>query len=266
MSENYDRAAKEFLELASHQRLAILFGMLQEPTKISTISKQLDATIQEVSRNFGRLSKTGLITKDSDGRYHLSAFGKAVCTQIPSIVFLSQNKKYFEKHDFGGLPSKFIQRVGALEESKYIKGFVKVQEKLEEIHQNANQYVHSIITEEPTELIELAIKKAKQGVLLQNILSESTILSKERKNILEKNGYRSLIQKGQIQRKMKKDINVLVVLNEKEGCVIFPTVEGESDMSQMIYGNSPKFHEWCLDYFRYVWHISDDYIESKLKE
>ena len=65
---------------------------------------------------------------------------------------------------------------------------------------------------------------------------------------------------------MKKDVKIVVVLNEKEACVMFPTIDGEADMSEMFYSNDTLFHEWCLDYFRYCWYGSDVFQESKLKE
>ena len=65
---------------------------------------------------------------------------------------------------------------------------------------------------------------------------------------------------------MKDKVLTVVVLNEKEACVLFPNKQGEADMSEMFYGNDPMFHEWCLDYFRYCWYGSDIFEESKLKE
>jgi len=61
-------------------------------------------------------------------------------------------------------------------------------------------------------------------------------------------------------------VQTVVVLNEKEACVLFPNTEGESDLSEMFYSSDPMFHEWCVDYFRYCWYGSDIFEESKLKE
>lgn len=44
------------------------------------------------------------------------------------------------------------------------------------------------------------------------------------------------------------------------------SLDGEPDITEMFYGNDPMFHEWCLDYFRYCWHGSDVFQESKLEE
>lgn len=266
LSVPYENSAKDFLEIASHQRISIIFSLKEKKSKVSMMAKQLDATPQEVSRNFERLVKAGLIAKDTDGYYGLSTFGKAICTQVPSLVFLSQNRKYFEKHNFEDIPLKFIQRIGALVRGKYVKGFVKVQEQWREIYDNADKYVYNILSELSLDLIELAVAKTKNNVKISNIFSESTIVPKGRKQLLEKVGFRKLVQEGKIERKMQKDVKVVVVLNEKEACISFPLLDGETDLSQGFYSDDVPFHEWCLDYFRYCWHGADNFKESKIQE
>ena len=84
--------------------------------------------------------------------------------------------------------------------------------------------------------------------------------------MLEKHGFKKLVQEGKIERKMKKDVKTVVVLNEKEACISFPSLEGESDLSMAFVSDDVPFHEWCLDYFRYCLYNSGSFIESKLEE
>ncbi|MEX0764008.1 MAG: ArsR family transcriptional regulator [Nitrosopumilaceae archaeon] len=268
MSYQYESAANDFLELASEQRLGILLKLLEKKSKISVIAKEMDATVPEVYRNFERLMKADLVSKDADGYYELTTYGKTTCSLIPSLHFVSQNRKYFKNHDFGDIPQKFIQRIGALVAGQYVKGFVKVLEQWKEIYKNSDEYICNILSEVhySVDLIEPIVNKVKKGVKLNSILSESAIIPKERKQILEKLGLKKLMETGSIERKMKKDVKVVVVLNEKEACVMFPTIDGEADMSEMFYSDDQLFHEWCLDYFRYCWDISNTFQESKLKE
>jgi predicted transcriptional regulator len=108
MNPDYQNSAKEFLEISSEQRLAILLKLNESKSKVSVLAKELDATVSEVFRNFGRLAKAELITKNSDGDYSITTYGKIVCGQISSIQFMSENKKYFKTHDFGDIPEKFL--------------------------------------------------------------------------------------------------------------------------------------------------------------
>ena len=264
--DTFEAEAKEFLELASDQRLSILFTLRTKKIKVSAMARELDATIQQVHKNFERLTHANMITKDKDGYYHLTTFGETICTQIPSLVFLSQNMKYFTDHSFGSVPEKFVQRIGALVNGQYIKGVTKVLDYWKAIFKNANEYIHGIISEEVLDHIEPIVDKVKNGVKVSSIFSESAIIPKGRKELLEKLGFRKFVEKGLVERKMRKDVKAVVVLNEKDACVMFPRIDGEPDMSNMFYSSDPLFHEWCLDYFRYCWYGSDIFQESKLME
>ncbi|MCV0400011.1 MAG: transcriptional regulator [Nitrosarchaeum sp.] len=266
MSDLYDKASENFLELASSQRLEILFKLLQERTTATFLAKDIDVTKQEVHRNFTRLEETGLIEKGKDGKYGLTTFGRTMCTQVPSIVFLSQNRKYFEDHTFGDLPTKFIMRAGQLASGKYIKGVSKTLEQWKSIYKNADEYIYEILSEVPLDLIEPLINRVKKGIKFQYIFDEHIVVPKGRKALLKKLGFDKLLENGLVERKMGKNVQTVLVLNEKEACLMFPTIEDEADITEMLYGDDPMFHEWCLDYFRYCWYGSDVFKESKLKE
>jgi len=267
MNYDYEKTADDFLELASQQRLGILLRLLDKKSKVTVIAKDLDATVPEVYRNFERLVKADLIVKDADGDYSITTYGKTVCAEIPSLAFLSQNKKYFKNQDFGDLPQKFIQRIGALEKGQHIKGFVKVLEQWKNIYKNSDEYIYNILFEVPydSDLLETLVKKVGKGVKVNSIFSESAIIPKDRKQTLEKFGFKKLIEQGNIERKMRENVKITVILNEKDACVTFPKFEGEVDMSEMFFSDDPIFHEWCLDYFKYCWNDSRVFQESKLK-
>lgn len=266
MTDLIDETAEYVLELASSQRLSILIGLLNKDLTPTMFAKEIGATKQEVHRNFLRLEKAGLIKKKVNGTYSLTTFGQTLCTQVPSLVFLSQNRKYFEEHNFGEVPHKFQMRCGQLANSQYVKGISKVLEQWKLVYKNSDEYVCEILSEVPLDLIEPLVKKIKKGVKFNYIFSESSVVPKGRRALLKKLGFDKLVEKGLIKRKMEKNVQTVVVLNEKEACLMFPSLDGESDLSEMFYSDDPMFHEWCLDYFRYCWYGSDVFRESKLKE
>jgi predicted transcriptional regulator len=266
MVDNYEEAANNFLELSSHQRLQIIFRLLEKKSKVTSMAKELNATTQEVHRNFARLEDGGFITKNNDGYYSLTTYGNTICSQIPSIIFLSHNRKYFEDHNFGDIPPKFIMRIGQLANSQHIKGITKILEQWKSIYKNADEYIYEMLTEIPLDIIEPKVRRVEKGVKLNYILSEGAVIPKGRKNLLLKLNFAKLIDKGLVERKMKKTVLTLLVLNEKEATVSFPNIEGEPDITEMFYSTDLMFHEWCLDYFRYCWYASEIFQESKLKE
>lgn len=262
----YETAANNFLELSSMQRLQILFKLEQKKSKPADLVKEFDSTKQEVYRNFSRLEDGHLILKDRDGNYELTEFGRTMCNQVPAMMFLSQNMKYFHHHNFGGMPKKFYMRVGQLSEGQYIKGLGTILEKWKEIYNNAEEYICLLTSEIILDLGKPLIEKLKKGVKLQYILSETCTVPQGRSDNMKKIDFKKYIQNGTAERKMLKSVPTAIILNEKEAFIAFPDLDGDPDLSEIFYGNTPDFHEWCLDYFRYYWNKAGSFNESKLIE
>jgi len=231
-----EKIAESFLELSSEQRLKIIFSLLEKKSNISSMAKELEATSPEVHRNFTRMLKAGIVEKDSDGNFHLSTFGKVVYAQIPSLVFVSENKKYFQSHNFGDIPVKFIHRIGELYERKYIKGFVRVLEKWKEIHDNAEKYIYNTLTEVPysKDIIDIIESKLNNTVKIHSVFAENAIIPEERKTVFKIKDFSKYIKEDLLQRRMTKNVSVVGLVNEKESYLIFPKMNGEADMSEMF--------------------------------
>lgn len=263
--EDAGKVAEEFFQISSEQRLSMILKLSENPLKLSELAKSLNATVPEVRRNLERLTKAGQITKNSDGKFTVTTYGTAIINVIPLVNFLSKNRDFFQDHSFGDLPQKFISRAGAFSQCQYIKGVTRVMEHWKEIVNNSNEYIFGIVYEEPADLIEPIVKKAQKGVIVNSIFSKSAITPKDRKKILEKLKV-NVTKNKNIERKIIKNVKLIVTLNEKEAAVNFPFLNGEVDMSKMFYGNDPAFHEWCLDYFRYCWYGSESFFEEKLQK
>ena len=263
----YTDTEKSFFELASEQRLSILFRLAEKRAKISQLAKALDITMQEAHRNANRLQDAGLVEKDPDGVFSLTTFGNTIIKQIPTFNFLSKHKEYFSEHVLGELPIKFIMRLGALDRCEYVKGVVAILERWKDIYRQAGEYIYEMVPQVPIDLIEPAISQVKEkGVKYSYIFPRNVIIPKGRKELVKKLGHNELLNKGAIERRMVDRVQVAVVLNEKQSAVMFPTQKGETDMNMMFYSEDPVFHEWCLDYFRYRWYGSEIFDESQLKE
>ena len=257
---------KTFFELASEQRLAIIFRLNEKSAKISQLAKDLDITMQEAHRNVSRLQDAGLIEKDPEGIFSLTTFGNTITKQIPTFNYLSKHKEYFSEHILGELPIKFIMRLGALDKCEFVKGVVAILERWKDTYREAEEYIYEIVPQVPIDLIEPAVSRVKQGVKYSYVLPKDVIIPKGRKELLKKLGHNELLNKGAIERRMVESVKVAVILNEKQAAVLFPTQKGETDMNMIFYSIDRVFHEWCLDYFRYRWYGSDIFDESKLKE
>jgi len=263
-----ENIASGFLELASEQRLNIIRNVAKNKLNISKLADILDATKPEIHRNVTRLTKAGLIEKNSDGDYGLTVYGNAVLVQIPSLSFFAENNQFFRNHTLGNLEDKFIQRIGALENKKQVKGYVKTLEKWRQIHENAEKYVYNILSEVPYtgDIIEVISKQLKNDLHIRSVFSDKVIIPEARKKIFEEKDFQKYVKNGNLERRIKKDVTVIVLVSDKESAVFFPNLEGTADLSEMFYSSDPKFREWCYDYFEWCWNNSTSFQESKLQE
>ena len=260
-------AEKIFFELASQQRLSIIFGLSQIKSTLSQLSRDLGITMQEVHRNINRLQDAGLIEKDPRGIFSLTTFGNTIIKQIPTFDFLSLHKEYFSEHTLGEVPMKFEQRIGALDDCELIRGIVAILELWKQIYRDSESYILEIIPQVPLDLIEpILVRVRDKGTRLFYIFPEDVIIPKGRSELLRRLRFDELYKTGRIERRMVDKVQVAVVLNEKKASILFPTQKGETDMNMMFYSEDRLFHDWCLDYFWFRWYSSNTFEEDKLKE
>ncbi|MHA7734023.1 helix-turn-helix transcriptional regulator [Nitrosopumilus sp. S6] len=253
MTEDFQKIASYFLDLASEQRLQILSNLSIKPSGVTQLATKLDVTAQEIHRNLTRLSKSSLVQKGLDEKYEITSQGKIMLSQIPLIKFLTKNQQFFENHNLQPIPSKFTKRLSVLGSTTHIRGVTKVLEKWDSIYKNAENYVCDIVSESPPGLIKSLIARIKDGAKYKHVISNNLLEPENREETLQKSGYYKLIQDGHIQRRITKTVHTIVLLNEKEAGVIFPSVTNEPDLKHMFYSTDSAFHEWCVDYFDFVW-------------
>ena len=270
----FEDTARTFFELGSAQRLAILYKISSRKCNLARLSKELGCTMPEIRRNMIRLTSSGMVDRVPDGTFVLTTFGKTILEQIPTLDFLSRNKEYFSDHTFLPLPLKFLRRIGSLSNSKFASGLVSIDEKMNDIYNTSQRFVFAMIPEVPIDLIESIVARLKKienrEFRFSYILPTHARVPKRRKYLLEELGFDELLRKGIVERKMVNTLLIGVVLNDDQACVMFPRIHRnnkiEIDMNSMFDGDDPDFHEWCLDYYRYVWHNARSFDEKGLIE
>lgn len=281
-------------ELASAERLSILSRLSEQKLayNLSTLSKELHIVVQEIHRHINRLLEAGLIQKTSANSYSLTAFGVAMLTQIPTLNFLAKNKSYFSAHTFGGLPQKFIQRLGSLADSQYLDNQVSIFECQRDLLSKAQNYLYIILPQIPLYLIDLITPRLEANnknsgrdehnlqLQLKYLLPYNAILPKRRHNDLIHSAFYELLSREIVQRRMIEKVHLGILVSESQSMVMFPMTnkkggirggrkeeeEVEIDMNTGFHSTDSICYEWCLDYFNYMWQIAKPYNRNKLNE
>jgi predicted transcriptional regulator len=254
-----------FFELAGDLRLSMLNKLSKKNYRLSQLSSELDATMQEAHRNMTRLIDSGLVAKGKEGDLELTAYGRTVVTIIPSYDFLYHNRDFFLDHSLGDLPPKFIQRMGAFQNCEIVHGVMAILQRWKTLYSESEKYIKEIMAQVPLDLIETISGRVEHGVKFSYIFASNAVVPKGRTQLLQKVGWRNFISKGLVERRMLPDVRVMTIFNEKQGCVLFPNMKGEPDLNVMFYGEHGEFLEWCSDLFNYQWEKAEPFDEGKLK-
>lgn len=254
-----------FFELAGDLRLSMLTKLSQKNYRLSQLSSELEATMQEAHRNMTRLVNSGLVAKDKEGGLVLTAYGRTVVAIIPSYEFLYRNREFFLDHSLGDLPPKFIQRMGAFQGCKIVHGVMAILQRWKNLYSESERYIREIMAQVPLDLIETVSGRVESGVKFSYIFASNSVVPKGRIQLLQKVGWRNFISKGLVERRMLPEVKVMTIFNEKQGCVLFPNMKGEPDLNVMFYGEDREFLEWCADLFSYQWEKAGQFDEAKLK-
>src|SRR5215204_4010086 len=262
----FGKIEETLFELANADRLLILSQLEKEHNTLSGLSRQLGIVVQEVHRNINRLVEAGLVKKESGNRYSLTTLGYTTLMQLSSLKFVADNSKYFSEHSLGELPAKFIQRIGALATSSFLDNPVAVFEYQKELIDSTQEYLYVALPQVPSYLIEYIQRLLRRHVKLRYVLPLNAVMPRKRHTAAVHAEFYQLLQQGTVQRRMVKTMTAGVIMNERQAILMLSTAKGEVDTGGCFCSDSEQFHEWCSDYFDYMWQQSRPYDSKMLTE
>jgi predicted transcriptional regulator len=263
--EDYNLASELFMELAGETRFSILASLNKKPAKLSSLSRELNITVQDAYRNLNRLMQEGLVRR-ADGIFYTTQYGMIVMKQIPDFLVMKKHRKFFEDHNLDGIvPEKFLQRIGALQKCKTVSSVTAVFQSLKRLQSSANKSLNVIVSQAWPEEGEIFIDKANHGVKILVLVGQNTIFPR---NVVEYiiPAINELVLKGFIDRRMVEQVSVAVfIADDRKAALAFSNTKNEVDMDTLFVGEDPMFCEWCSDYFDYMWKQSKPFDLKKAK-
>lgn len=243
-----------FMELASETRFLILSSLAKKPARLSSLSRELNTTAQDVFRNLNRMSKEGLVKK-SDGAFTITEYGAMVAGQLPYFEFLRRHREFFERHTISGsgIPERFLLRFGELSESTAIGSVTEVMQRLKKLEASAMSSLRVMVSQAWPEEGEIFIDRASHGVSVQSIVGHNTIIPK---SVIETVGdpLEKLTKGGFFTTKMVEKIGVgIYIADDAQAGLMFPKSDGDIDMTNLFVSSDRKFCGWCSDLFDHFW-------------
>lgn len=260
-------ASQLFSELGNDARMKILHTLLQKSMKTTEITKILKMSIPGTQKHLVKLFSLDLIQKNPDSSLSLTEKGRIVLDLISNFDFIYEKPEILKNHTLSFLPSKFVKRLGDLQNCKVTKGYVNNIEIYKDIILNSMQYVKHCTNTIPIDTYKIAIPHFKKhNVNMSFILAKEMNLPSGWKEIQEKLGEEELVQKGLMQRHMIDKLNVIMWVSENMCSLILPRLDGSMELETMLVSTDSSFREWCSDYFDYLWEHSNSFVQNYVSE
>jgi predicted transcriptional regulator len=243
--ENTDMDESELLfELSSSDRIKIMLLICKQNLRLSYISKKMNMTVTETSRHLQRLSEAKLLEKTVDGSYKLTPFGQLALSLMPSFKFISAHQEYLVTHNLSNLPSEFTARIGDLQNCTFRNDVMMAFHSVEKLIEEAQEYVWILSNQVLMSTIKPLENALKRSVKFKLILPEEFTWPSDLKP--------PPIFTSLTERRSLKEVDVILVLSEKQARLAFPTVSGTMDY--IGFGaTDEQAHKWCSDLFMYYW-------------
>ncbi len=231
-----------FFGLASEDRLNILRELNSTNLKMQDISRKLDLTATEASRQLQRMSKAELITRLPEGLYTLTQFGKLILSLSPSVEFALKHKQYFLNHNIGKLPSSFISRLGELSQGVLLTEMGTVLVRWEELIRATEEHLWVMTPQRIPSLFRVIEERHSHGLNLRYIATEQ----------LASTYQKSMLTGNNIEERIFNDFDFGILASEKEVMLGLPFMDGTPNPSG-FFGRDPLSLKWVHDLFLYYW-------------
>jgi predicted transcriptional regulator len=240
--ENQEGIEKLFFELASESRMSILLKLHERSWKMRELGESLDLTTTEAFRQLQRLSKASFVSKNVDGSYSLTPFGKLVLFLSPSFEFIFKHKQYFLEHDIWQLPSEFIFRIGELNRGILKTELSEVVKLIEEMIKDAEDHIWTLTRQVFAVHARAIEERFQEGVKFRSLHPKGMIPTEI--------DYAEF--KHYIERRYLPKISEVVVVTEKEAMLALPLMDGNLDFAA-FFGKDSNFKKWVADLYMHYW-------------
>ena len=251
-------------ELSSLDRLDILFLLKKTPLKLSHVSKKLDFTVQETSRNITRLSEAKMISKDVDGLYYLTPYGEESLNLLSGFRFLFNNSDYFTAHTLDKVPEMFRASLGVLDRCESVSDVMVSFHNIENMIAEANEFVWILTDQILASTIPYLIQAIERGTQFRLMMPRDYKPSSDIRKLVDSPIFERASRSRKLENRFLDAIDVFLCLSEKQvAALAFPTLKGGFDYAGFRAKNESVV-EWSKILFTYYWNKATTQVPEQL--
>lgn len=203
-------------EFSSVDRLDILKLLRKKSMKLSHISKKLDFTVQETSRNISRLSDAELITKNVDGTFNLTSYGEAAFNLLSGFHALYENKNYFLSHNLSKLPRYFRDCFSMLEDFELVNDVMIMFNNIENTIAKCKEFIWIISDQVLASTIPHLIEALNRGIEFRLILPKEFLPTDNMRRLVDNPVFERASRTRKLETRFLDEVNIFSCLSENE--------------------------------------------------
>jgi predicted transcriptional regulator len=243
-------------ELAGADRLEILFELRKCPLRLSYLSKRLDFTVQETSRNVSRLAEEKLVVKEADGNFRLTSYGEETLNLLDGFDFLSKTRDYFATHTLSTLPKELSYNLASLKGCQLVDDVMVAFSNVERMIQKAEEYLWILSNQVLVSTLPYIQEALKRGVKFKLILPKMVAPPKDARERMLSPIFLQAIKTGKFENRFLEETEVQICLSEKEvAALCFLNTEGKMDYRGFRATDELSF-KWTKALYLHYWNIA----------
>jgi predicted transcriptional regulator len=251
-------------ELSSSDRLDILSLLKRTPLKLSHISKKLDFTVQETSRNITRLSEAKLISKDVDGAFHLTPYGEEALNLLLGYKFLFKNRDYLTSHVLTALPTRFRASLGVLEGCEFVNDVMVAFHNVENMISKAEKVVWILTNQVLVSTISYLTQAVERGTEFRLLMPKDYVPAKDVRELVSNPAFEKASRTKKLESRFLDKVDVFLCLSEKEVAALgFPNLEERLDYIG-FKSNKDLVVDWAKALYEYYWEKATSKVPDQL--
>jgi predicted transcriptional regulator len=209
-----------------------------------------------------RLSEKGLVTREPEGTFRITAYGRYALGLLPGYEFLSSNTDFFQTHTLDRLPHEFFARIGDLSACTYTGDAMITFYNAEQMMQETEEYLWVISDQHMISAIPHMTNALKRGVKIRSIMPTDQVFPEgytDQPVMLESSPVFTEARKtGLLEERWLHVVDTPMGISEKmTGRLFFPTVDGVFDYNGLTVVDE-RSHKFVEDLFEYYWESASD--------
>ena len=251
-------------ELSSTDRLDILTLLKKTPLKLSHISKKLDFTVQETSRNITRLSIAKIISKDVDSKFHLTPYGAEALNLLSGFKFLFKNREYLTAHVLTELPARFRVSIGILESCNLVNDVMVAFHNVENMIAKAETFVWILTNQVLASTISYLTQAVERGTEFRLLMPKDYLPSKDVRELVSNPAFEKANRAKKLENRFLDKVDIFLCISEKEvAALAFPNLEGKLDYIG-FKSNKDVVVDWTKSLYKYYWEKATSKVPDQL--